>query len=73
MNKIIHSALATVIAAGTVVVLAAGCGPATITTPDGWILPDTGTVTRCVNDGDITLCTDTVTGQRYRNGVPISS
>lgn len=53
-----------------------GVGPATITTPDGWILPDTGNVTRCVHDDDnvrepLTLCTDTVTGQRYLNGQPV--
>lgn len=49
----------------------AGCGHPTITTADGWILPDTGTVTRCVNDGDATLCTDTATGKRYLDGVPV--
>ena len=45
----------------------------TVTNPDGWIVPDVANVTRCVNDGDVTLCTDQVTGQRYLNGVPVNN
>jgi uncharacterized lipoprotein YmbA len=46
----------------------AGCGPATITTPDGWVLPDLPHETKCWQDQGSTLCVDRVTGERYLNG-----
>lgn len=47
----------------------AGCGP--ITTPDGWIIPNLAHETRCQRGDGVTLCTDRVTGERYRDGVHV--
>jgi hypothetical protein len=62
--------IASILAAAAALI---GFGAPTITTPDGWIIPDVPNVTRCVNDDNITMCEDTVTGQHYNNGQPVAN
>ena len=62
-----------ILASVAIVAALAGCGPATITTADGWVLPDLPHETRCTHDAPpdkppLTLCVDRVTGERYLNG-----